>query len=109
MVDGAVPSRGHGGHRPNGVPPPAPTQWTLRAGRRPLRTVDSGHCPLCEVWAPIRRREVVKAVAQLIIKFIPGGNMGAERTRQDGVEQQFAEVTRERSVGDGGPSSTVDE
>ena len=50
MVDGAVPSRGHGGHRPNGVPLPAPTQWTVRAGRRPLRTVDSGHCPLCVLW-----------------------------------------------------------
>ena len=49
-VAGAVPPYGHGEHRPNGVAPPAPTQWTVWAGGRPLRTVDSGHCPLCVLW-----------------------------------------------------------
>ena len=49
-VAGAVPLFGHGGHRPNGVVPPGPTQWTVWAGGRSLSTVDSGHCPLFELW-----------------------------------------------------------
>ena len=47
---GAVPLFGHSGHRPNGVVPPGPTQWTVWAGGRSLSTVDSGHCPLFELW-----------------------------------------------------------